>query len=86
MFGISNFELTSDFDIRISNFEAKHMTVQRFGLFLINGFLTATIILAIGCTTTHNNKTIPKPSHFATPTNDFPTAIQAGIPATTLQK
>jgi uncharacterized protein YceK len=46
---------------------------------------TALVLLAAGCSSVPK-KTIAKPSHEAAAANDFPTAIQAGIPAQTLKK
>ncbi len=48
--------------------------------------LATALLLLAGCTTTANKKPIAKPSHVAAEANDFPTAIQAGIPATTIKK
>ncbi len=60
------------------------MKANRCVSFWASGFLTVVIILTAGCSTTHE-KTIPKPSHAAAAANDFPTAIQAGIPSTTFK-
>jgi hypothetical protein len=49
--------------------------------------LAVATLLAAGCATTHPKQAaIPKPSHAAAAANDFPTAIQAGIPTSTIQK
>ncbi len=54
--------------------------------FFAAGFFTAALLLLAGCSTTAAKKPIAKPSHVAADANDFPTAIQAGIPATTIKK
>jgi hypothetical protein len=58
---------------------------QRVSCFA-TGLLTAALLLLAGCSTTANKKPIAKPSHVAAEANDFPTAVQAGIPSTTLKK
>jgi uncharacterized lipoprotein YajG len=54
--------------------------------FFAAGFLVAALLLFAGCSTTTNKKPIAKPSHVAAEANDFPTALQAGIPAATVKK
>jgi hypothetical protein len=62
----------------------EQMKVKSCGSLLRWG-LAAAMILAAGCTTTHGKST-PKPSHSAAAADDFPTAIQAGIPASNFKK
>jgi len=49
------------------------------------GWVTALVFLAAGCSS-GPGKPIPRPSHEVAAANDFPTALQAGIPAQTLKK
>jgi uncharacterized protein YceK len=61
------------------------MKATRSFLFLIIASFTAATILLAGCSTV-DKKPIAKPSHAAAAANDFPTALQAGIPTQTIKK
>jgi hypothetical protein len=60
------------------------MKALRSGPFLLCGLLTAAIFLFAGCSSVPAKKN-SRSSHSAPAANDFPTAIQAGIPMTTLK-
>jgi len=60
-------------------------SAHRSSCFVLGLFAVALFLFA-GCSTTSNKKPIAKPSHVAAEANDFPTAIQAGIPASTVKK
>ncbi|HTQ40243.1 MAG TPA: hypothetical protein VMJ32_14545 [Pirellulales bacterium] len=61
------------------------MNSKRFGILKLAGLWLA-MLVAPGCMTTHPKSEIPKPSHVAATANDFPTAIEAGIPASNVKK